>query len=66
MVERRMQEATLAVGSFWYTAWVNAGMPDLNTTSDFAMTEQMQKELDDLNKSYEKRTKATVGKGHED
>jgi Zinc dependent phospholipase C len=30
MVERRMQAAILSVGSFWYTAWVNAGSPDLN------------------------------------
>ncbi|QOR76849.1 MAG: S1/P1 Nuclease [Thermoflavifilum sp.] len=29
MVERRMQQAILAVASFWYTAWVNAGQPDL-------------------------------------
>lgn len=27
MVERRMREAILAVGSCWYTAWINAGMP---------------------------------------
>ncbi len=30
MVERRMRSAILAVGSFWYTAWVNAGQPDLS------------------------------------
>ncbi len=29
-VERRMQCAILSVGSFWYTAWVDAGMPDLS------------------------------------
>ncbi len=29
-VERRMQKAILAVGSLWYTAWANAGMPDLS------------------------------------
>ena len=29
-VERRMQNAILAVGSLWYTAWANAGMPDLS------------------------------------
>lgn len=29
-VERRMQQAILAVGSLWYTAWANAGMPDLS------------------------------------
>lgn len=30
MVERRMRESIITVSSFWYTAWVNAGQPDLN------------------------------------
>jgi hypothetical protein len=30
MVARRMRSAILAVGSFWYSAWVDAGQPDLN------------------------------------
>ncbi|MFN3875727.1 MAG: zinc dependent phospholipase C family protein [Flavobacteriales bacterium] len=30
MVEARMNASILAVGSFWYTAWVNAGQPDLD------------------------------------
>jgi len=30
MVEDRMRKAILMVGSIWYTAWVNAGQPDLN------------------------------------
>lgn len=30
MVERRMRRSINAVASFWYTAWVNAGQPDLN------------------------------------
>lgn len=29
-VERRMREAIIATGSLWYTAWVNAGSPDLS------------------------------------
>ena len=29
MVEARMQGAILAIGSAWYTAWVDAGSPDL-------------------------------------
>lgn len=33
-VERRMQRSILAVGSLWYTAWANAGMPDLIAVSD--------------------------------
>lgn len=28
-VERRMQAAMLAVGSIWYTSWVDAGQPEL-------------------------------------
>ena len=30
MVEQKMRESIFDVGSFWYTAWVNAGSPDLN------------------------------------
>lgn len=30
MVERRMRSSILMVGSMWYTAWVDAGQPDLN------------------------------------
>lgn len=29
MVERRMLSSMLAVASFWYTAWVEAGQPDI-------------------------------------
>ena len=30
MVERRMRAAIIAVSSAWYTAWANAGQPDLS------------------------------------
>jgi hypothetical protein len=29
-VERRMRSAVRTIGSYWYTAWVNAGQPDLD------------------------------------
>lgn len=29
-VERRLRQSVLMVGSIWYTAWVDAGQPDLN------------------------------------
>src|SRR5690606_37527062 len=29
MVERQMQGSILSIGSYWYTAWVDAGQPDL-------------------------------------
>jgi hypothetical protein len=30
MVQRRMRSAVLSVGSYWYSAWIDAGQPDLN------------------------------------
>lgn len=47
MVARRMQQAVRAVASFWYTAWVDAGQPDLSGTNESPvpdpLTEKMQK-----------------------
>lgn len=34
MVARRMRSAILEAGSFWYSAWVDAGQPDLNRLID--------------------------------
>ena len=34
-VERRMRAAIKRIGDFWFTAWVNAGQPDLPILSDF-------------------------------
>lgn len=39
LVERRLRQSILAVGSFWYAAWVDAGQPDLNTLIDTPMAE---------------------------
>lgn len=30
MVQRRMRSAIFEIGSYWYSAWVDAGQPDLN------------------------------------
>jgi hypothetical protein len=32
MVERRMRAAIICISSFWYTAWVNGGQPNLDFT----------------------------------
>jgi hypothetical protein len=49
MVERRLRAAILAVGCIWYTAWVDAGQPDLsalqNTPPSQALLDEM-KQLD--------------------
>ena len=39
-VERRMRSAIIAVGSYWYTAWVDAGQPDLDRLLPQAMTDE--------------------------
>jgi hypothetical protein len=38
MVQRRMRLALLNVGSYWYSAWVDAGQPDLNKLIDPALS----------------------------
>ena len=57
MVERRMRKAVIAVGSLWYTAWVNAGEPDLDelllSERDIA---QMEKEAKELEEQFQGKT----------
>lgn len=53
MVERRLTQSIIKVGSYWYTAWVNAGQPDLNELMGKEPTEQLVKEDVELNKLYE-------------
>ena len=40
MVERRMRAAIKMIGDFWYTAWVDAGQPDLKLLIDYKPTEE--------------------------
>ena len=54
MIERRMQESIFAVASFWYTAWVNAGQPDLNALARQDFDEEELKEIQELNDAWEK------------
>jgi hypothetical protein len=44
MQERRMRESILTAGSFWYTAWVNAGQPDLSDLKE-DLSEEMKEEM---------------------
>lgn len=56
MVERRMKSAILATGSLWYTAWVNAGQPDLKLLYDKEWSEQFWEEIKQQEKMWEKGT----------
>jgi hypothetical protein len=52
MVERRMRLAIYSVASFWYTAWVNAGQPDLTTLTNTTLSPQDIKEFEELDAQW--------------
>ena len=52
MVERRMRQSIFAVASFWYTAWVNAGQPDLTKLSNKNFSPEDLKEFENLNNAW--------------
>jgi Zinc dependent phospholipase C len=63
MAERRMREAVYDVGCFWYTAWVNAGQPDMNLLMDKQVADSLktiQLEPDQIIK------KKNAPKGHDE
>jgi hypothetical protein len=45
MVENQMKKAVTATASFWYTAWVNAGKPDLSSLDAKSLTARNAKLL---------------------
>jgi hypothetical protein len=56
MIERRMRESIFAVASFWYTAWINAGQPDLTTLANKNFSQEELKEFEELNQAWSKRS----------
>lgn len=54
MVERRMRQTIFSVASFWYTAWINAGQPDLRNLNNRELTEEELKEYEELNRQWQK------------
>ena len=45
MVENQMKKAITATANFWYTAWVNAGKPDLSDLDSKDLTKRNAKFL---------------------
>jgi len=52
MVERRMRQAIFAVACFWYTAWINAGQPNLNDFSESKLNDMNNEEWNWLNQFW--------------
>lgn len=57
MIERRMRQSIFAVASFWYTAWVNAGQPDLSGLANQKFSDADLKEFNELNKEWQSASK---------
>lgn len=53
MVERRMRQSIFAVASFWFTAWVNAGQPDLKNLTNKTFSAEDQKEFEEMNMKWQ-------------
>jgi len=55
MVERRMRASIIAVGSIWYTAWVDAGQPDLNALKNTPVSQALLDEMKKLDGTFEEQ-----------
>lgn len=64
MVERRLRNAVISIGSFWFTAWVNAGQPDLNGLINPMLEEEMRKETELMQKDSVYLKKKIFGREH--
>jgi hypothetical protein len=63
MIERRMRQSIFAVASFWYTAWVNAGQPNLKNLSHREFSPDELKDFESLNSSW--KNAPVKGREHE-
>jgi len=52
MVERRMRQSIHATASIWYTAWVNAGQPDLQSLVGKSFSPEELEEWNVLNNDW--------------
>jgi len=52
MVEQQMCASVLATGSFWYSAWIDAGQPELEKMIKVLPDMAEKKEITELNKKF--------------
>ena len=64
MVERRMRQSIHAVACFWFTAWVDAGQPNLAEMTMLVLTEDEVKEFEELNRAW--RNNNMIGRKEDD
>lgn len=54
-VQRRMRSSVKMVGNLWYTAWVDAGQPDLSKLGHYEKTQEDLNNEEDLKKQWLQR-----------
>jgi hypothetical protein len=59
-----MRQAIGAVASLWYTAWINAGQPDLKNLTSRGFSDEDLKEFEKLNSDWRLNT-IPGGRAHE-
>ena len=52
MIEHRMRLSISSVASFWFTAWINAGQPDLKELAKQNFSAEDAKEFEELNSKW--------------
>jgi hypothetical protein len=62
MVEQRMRDAILSIASSWYTAWVDAGQPDLSDLGEASLTKKETEALKELEEKA--RSGKILGRAH--
>lgn len=63
MIERRMRQSIYAIASFWYTAWINAGQPNLSALTGKELSADDLKEFESLNNAW--KNSSVKGREHE-
>jgi hypothetical protein len=53
MVERQMRSSIIKVGSFWFSAWVDAGQPDLRNMIKIEVSMEDRQQAEKVNKKYQ-------------
>lgn len=49
-----MRAAIFSIGSYWYSAWVDAGQPELKNLIKINLNVEEQKEITDMENKYQK------------
>lgn len=62
MVQRKMRQSVLSVGSFWFSAWVDAGQPDLNKLIAIPLSQEQRLKINEEEALYRSGKVYVAGK----